>query len=278
MSTPDAGNARSRRTSAPRAKRRSPAPPPPVDERIVMPESRFEIIDGRVEYVAPADEPHGTCQSKLAALLEAHIAEGYTAAVEMLTRTSEKGDMAPDASVFPSARDEATGGRKLEELAFEIVSTERLNHAAKKARALHGRGVRRVFAVDVKRRRVLSWSPPTNAWEILSNDATIEDPALAVALPLRALVDTARADDAIAAALLAKKNPVIEGALHEAEARGEALGIHAGKVAALLAVLGVKGFALTEQDRERVRKAGAPQLDAWLQRAVTASSLEEALR
>ena len=62
----------------------------------------------------------------------------YSAAVDMLTRTSAKNDLAPDASVFPAARDPETGGRRLEELAFEVVSTETLSHAAKKARALVG--------------------------------------------------------------------------------------------------------------------------------------------
>ena len=47
----------------------------------------------------------------------------------MLTRTSEKGDMAPDASVHPAAPDPRTGGRQLEDLAFEVVSTERLSAA-----------------------------------------------------------------------------------------------------------------------------------------------------
>jgi hypothetical protein len=152
------------------------------------------------------------------------VAAGYDAAVDMLTRTSVREDMAPDASVFPAARDPQTGGRQLEELAFEIVSTERLGHAAKKARSLSSRGVRRIFAVDVERRRGLEWSTKTDTWEILSRDAVIEDRTLAAPLPLRALVERVKADDAIAAALLAKKNPVIESALEGSAARGEARG------------------------------------------------------
>ena len=120
-----------------------------------MPETRYEAIDGKIAYVCPSDEPHGTYHSRIAALLEAHVVAAYRVAVDMLTRTSEKNDMAPDASVFPAARDPETGGRRLEELAFEVVSTESLSHAGKKARALAERGVRRVFAVDVERRRAL---------------------------------------------------------------------------------------------------------------------------
>lgn len=124
----------------PRPRRAPGAPLPDVDERLVMPETRFEVIDGKVEHVPPADEAHGTRHSKISALLEAHVADGYEVASDMLTRTSVKGDMAPDASVFPAARDPKTGGRKLEEMAFEVCNTERLGHAAKKARALSARG------------------------------------------------------------------------------------------------------------------------------------------
>lgn len=260
-----------------------------------MPETRFEIVDGKVEHVPPADEAHGTRHSKIAALLEAHAAAGYDVAVDMLTRTSMKGDLAPDASVFPAARDAETGGRQLEELAFEVVSTERLGHAATKARALSKRGVRRIFAIDVKRRRGLSWSPPTDTWEILAKDAVIEDAVLAAPLPLRALVETAKADDAIAAALLAKKNEVIVSALRDAEAegnargeargrelgeaRGRGLGVVEGKQAALLAVLSARGLAVTKKAEKKIRDVGdEARLDAWLRRAVTATSTEEVLK
>src|SRR5258706_16472239 len=86
---------------------------PAVDTRLVAPESRYEIEDGRVRYVAPADEPHGTRHSKISALLEAHAGDDFEVASDMLTRTSEFDDMAPDASVFPKERAEG-GGRKLE--------------------------------------------------------------------------------------------------------------------------------------------------------------------
>lgn len=32
---------------------------PAVDLRLVAPESRYEIHDGKIEYVPPSDEPHG---------------------------------------------------------------------------------------------------------------------------------------------------------------------------------------------------------------------------
>ncbi len=94
---------------------------PPVDERLVVPDQGYELVDGRVVEVSPAKEPHSTRHTRLAALLEAHVHEGWLVALDMLTRASQREDFAPDASVYPAARDPETGGRQLEQLAFEIV-------------------------------------------------------------------------------------------------------------------------------------------------------------
>jgi Uma2 family endonuclease len=255
--------------------KRFDAPLPAVDERLVMPGTRYEIIEGKVEYVAPADPPHALCHSKLSALLEAYASDRHDVASDMLTRTSAESDFAPDASVFPLDPDPETGGRKLEELAFEVVSTERLSHAAKKARALVERGVRRVFAIDVTRKRALAWSRATNTWEILPPDGTIEDEALVLPLPIRALVDAAKADDAVAAALLAKKNPVLQGALSEARKGG----LFEGKLAALLAVLSARGLKVSKKATERIRaEQREAVIDTWLSRAATCASVDDLLR
>lgn len=237
--------------------------------------------------MAPADEAHGTRHSKVSAILEAYAAAGYEVASDMLTRTSKLNDMAPDASVFPAARHPETGGRQLEELAFEVVSTERLGHTATKARELAKRGVRRVFALDVERRRALEWSRATDTWEILSNDAAIEDPALATPLPIRALVEALKSDDAVAAALLAKKNAVIEEALRQSESRGHAHGALAGreegklegKLEALFAILAVRGVEVKKKAEKRLRaETNEAQIDAWMRRALSVSSVEELLK
>lgn len=100
---------------------------------MVAPETRYEVMDGRVLYVAAADPPHAIRHSKVVALVEAHVKEEYEVACDMLTRTSEFDDIAPDVSVFPRALDPETEGRQLEEITFEVVSTQRLSHAAAKA-------------------------------------------------------------------------------------------------------------------------------------------------
>jgi Uma2 family endonuclease len=251
---------------------------PAVDDRLIAPESRFEIIDGKLEYVPPAHEPHGTRHSEVCALLEAHVVEDYDVACDMLTRTSEQSDFAPDASVFPIERDPATGGRRLEELAFEILSSERLKHAAEKARALSARGVRKVFAIDVEKKRVLVWSVATNAWEMVPTSGAIVDPAFAVPLPIAALAGAAQADDAVARALLARKHPVIETALEEREARGHEAGKVQGKIEGILVVLRARGLKAQPALLQQLRARTDAELDALLGRALTCTSVDELLR
>jgi Uma2 family endonuclease len=204
------------------------APLPVVDELLVAPESRFEIVQGKVFPVPPAQEPHATLNSKLAALLEAYVTADFNVAVDMLTRTDELTNFAPDASVYPAARDPETGGRQLEHLAFEVVSTETLGHAATKAALLVERGVRRVFALDVEGQRVLEWSSKKGAWRKLKAGSVLVDPCFAVPLPVDTLSVAAKADNAVAAALLAKKNPVLEVALRRAKTKGRTEGLREG--------------------------------------------------
>jgi hypothetical protein len=247
---------------------------PAVDERLVAPNTRYEILDGRVEYVVPADEPHATTHAGIAHVVAAHRADGYAFAVDMLTRTSEIDDVAPDVSVYPEARDPRTGGRQLEELTFQVASTETLSHCGKKAATLIARGVRRVFAIDVERERVLEWSPGTAGWQLLDRTGQIEDPALAVPLPLAALIDAGRADAAVATALRRRRHPefLAERAEGRAEGRAEAL------VESVLRVLEARGLALNEVERGRIlAERDAPRLARWLVAAVTCGSVSELL-
>jgi Uma2 family endonuclease len=183
---------------------------PAIDDRLVEPDTRYEIHDGALVYVSPADRPHGARHLQLCALIEAHTGPEFEAACDQLTRTSEIDDVAPDVSVYPDAPDPETGGRQIEQLAFEVVSTQSLSHAATNAAKLVGRGVRRVFAIDIERSRALEWSAALGAWREIDAEGHIEDPALAVPLPIDAMIHNAKVDDALARALDAKRNPVIE--------------------------------------------------------------------
>jgi Uma2 family endonuclease len=255
---------------------------PPPDERLVMPESGFEIVGGEVIAVSPAHEPHGNQHSKLSALLEAHCGEGYNCAVDMLTRTAWREDFAPDASIYAIARDPATGGRMLEELAFEIVVTESLAHAGDKAAKLVRRGVRRVFAIDVERGRALEWSREVDGWQILGPESEIVDVALDPALAVRDLVFAGKSDDAVARALLAKRNAVLQSALDARHAEGHAEGLAEGdargRAASIVAVLVARGLSPTPDERGRIlAMRDAAVLDRWLSAVASCTGVADLL-
>jgi Uma2 family endonuclease len=264
----------------------------PPDARLVEPETRCEVHDGELVHVAPADEPHGTRHSKISALLEAHAAPDFDVASDMLTRTSVTSDVAPDASVFPSARDPRTGGRQLEHLAFEVVSTESLSHAGHKAAKLVARGVRRVFAIDVERPRALEWAAELGTWRELDAAGHIEDPALEVPLPINDMIHVSNTDDAVQRALIAKGNPVFEAyiAKHWEEAFAEsfaksfaksfaesfAKSFAKSKAEAVLAVLAARGIAVGDAERARILGEQNPeQLDRWLAGSATCATVAE---
>lgn len=255
---------------------------PPPDDRLVMPECGYEIVGGEVVAVSPAHEPHGSQHSKLSALLEAYCAAGYNAASDMLTRAGQKEDFAPDGCIYPIARDEQTGGRRLEELAFEVVVTESVAHAGRKAASLVARGVRRVFAIDVDRGRALEWSRALASWEILGADAVIEDRALVHGLAVRDLVSAGSADDAVARALLAKRNPVLETAVEAGRAEGREAGReegreagHAeGRASAVVAVLVARGLPPSPDERALIlATADDDVLARWLADVATCTSV-----
>ncbi|HET7503335.1 MAG TPA: Uma2 family endonuclease [Kofleriaceae bacterium] len=263
--------------------RMGPAPPA-VDDRLVEPETRYEMYEGRLVHVSPADRPHGTRHSKVSALLEAHAGLEFDVASDMLTRTADGTDVAPDVSVFPSAPDPWTGGRQLEQLAFEVVSTQTLGNASIKAARLVARGVRRVFAIDVERSRALEWSAPLHSWRMLDPTGHIEDPTLDASLPIEALVRTARADDAVARALLIKRNPVLvqnreEGRAEgreEGRAEGREEGLARGKAEAVIVLLTTRGIAIDEAARARILAERDPhRLDRWIARAATCAMVSE---
>jgi Uma2 family endonuclease len=259
---------------------------PAIDERLVAPGTRYEMWDGELVYVSPADPPHGTRQLQLSALIEAHTGPEFEGAAELLTRTSKIDDIAPDVSVYPDGPDPRTGGRQLEHLAFEIVSTQSLDQAGRKAAKLIGRGVRRVFAIDVKRSRALEWSAALGTWHVLDSDGRIDDPALAVPLPIEALIRNAKADDAVARALVARNNPVVlqnraEGKAEgraEGLAEGKAEGRAEGKAEAVIVLLTARGIALDAATRERLLgERDVQQLDRWIVRAASCATLADLL-
>lgn len=242
-------------------------PFPNVDDHLVQPEvTRDEIIGGRLVVALPAKEPHADQHSDLDYVLRAHAAPGYRSSSDLLTRHDIDSDFASDACLRKEGIDPETGARYLEEIAFEVVSEQNEQDVSEKAPRMHRRGVRRIFAIFVKPRRVCEWSPESRSWRALASDSRIEDPCLAIPLEVAALLDAAAADNAVVEALAAKGNP----AIRKREARG--------KAEAILSVLEARGIAVSAPQRQEIlRCADAARLDRWLRRAALAASTEGVL-
>ena len=243
-------------------------PLPAVDDRLVAPEARAEIVDGIVHRTMGSNQPHGTRHFAATHVFAGALADGYEGAVDMLTRADEDTDAAPDISIFPSGTDPSTGGRKLEEIAFEVLDSERLGHATTKVEKFAARGIRRLFAIRVAQRKVYEWDHAHGDWTELDEGASITDRCFRVPIPVAALVDRGLADDTVAKALLAAKNRVIEAALQSRRQEGRQEGELIAARELVLAALEARG-EVTEAQRARVASCGdAGQLRAWLLRAV----------
>ncbi len=198
---------------------------PAPDEHLVEPESGREMLDGRVMEVTPADAPHADTQCDLVYVLRAHVAPGYVASTELLTRVAEESNISTDACIRREGFD-AKGHRYLEELSFEVQHTQSEASLTERARYLQERGVRRVIAIEVKmadkarlgagRRTagpVKEWVPASQGssgrWRHLAADERIEDPCLQRPVKVVALVDAVEADNAVARALMARQNPAL---------------------------------------------------------------------
>ena len=203
---------------------RALAPLPAIDDNFLDEGCGHEVVDGQVYELSPANEDHGTEHFHLPGLLESCLAPAYKGAVDMLTRPKAKSNHAPDVSIFPRARDAQTGGRRVEELIFEVLDTESLAHVTTKTRALIARGVRRAFLVDVTDRSIHEWSRDDDGWRRLDDAAAIADPCFVVPVPVRALLDELLGDDTVARSLLQKNNPVLAAELRRARATASSAG------------------------------------------------------
>ncbi len=244
---------------------------PAIDERLVAPESKAEIVDGVVYETMGSLPPHAKQHLQVARVFADCLAPGYDAAVDMLTRADRKTDAAPDVSVFAQGMDPKTRGRRLEEIAFEVVDTETVEHVTTKTRKLSRRGVRRLFYIRVKDRTVFEWERSEGDWRALAADGEIRDRCFSVPIPVRALADRVLADDTVARALLVSGNRVLAAALDDQRL--------AGLRDALRTLARVAGIALLTDDEARIEACGdARVLDRWVANGRTATTAAELFR
>jgi Putative restriction endonuclease len=249
---------------------------PALDEHLVEPETRWEVIQGSPMQASPARSPHADRHFTIDYVLGAHLAPGYVGATDLLTRWSAEDDYATDTSVRRAGIDAATGERRLEEMAFEVAYQQRRTELEARARVLSGRGVRRIFAVFVKEGAVDEWSAVTGTWRRLETGDVIEDRCLSRPIAARALLDAAAADEAVARALVARQHPVIEQYAEARETRSYRCGKVEGQREALRMILAQRGLAPDRRQRDSVDDCDEPAvLERWLRRAAMATHADE---
>src|SRR3954469_15829420 len=237
---------------------------PAVDDHLVAPEvTRDEIIAGRKVVAFPAEAPHGDKQVDLDSLLRFHVAPGYVASADLITRFAVDSDFASDTCVRREGVDPATGRRYLEEIAFEVVSTQSARNAMEKAQVMHRRGVRRIFGVWVKgRRKVCEWSAESEGWSPLEEGSQIEDRCLGAPLPVNALLDSGSVQRAVIQALEVQGDPAIQELKEAAKAEGIAESI--------LEVLEARGITVSPARREEILGCSdVDRLKRWLREATS---------
>ncbi len=164
---------------------------PDPDDHIVAPPTRWEIVEGRLVYQASAEHPHATANVRIDSLLHEVVHPDYEVATDLLTRVAKTSNFASDVCVLRRGIDPETDARHLEELAVEIVDAQSLKRVSQRARLWARRGVRRIFAVVLKKDQVREWSRELDEFVVLDPDASIDDPVLARPIPARALLDDA---------------------------------------------------------------------------------------
>ncbi len=283
-----------------------------LDDHLVEPEvTRDEVVRGERVVAMPSLPEHGDRHFELDYVLGAHIKRTYVGSTDLLTRFSEGSNFASDTCIRKTGTNPKTGERYLEEVAFEVVHKQTMKDIEVRAEDMTARGVRRFFAIFVKKGQVAEWSAKRGELVTLDLDGEIADRAFATPVRVRELLDAAEADNGVARALLAKNNPVLhaerermrEQGLQEGVAKGLQEGVAKGlqegvakglqegvakglqeglleaKASAVIAVLEARGLHPTPEICAKIRACtDARKLDDWLRKAATATSADAVLR
>lgn len=247
---------------------------PSIEDRLVEPETREEVLRGRTLYAAPSNPEHGDPHFQLDVVLGTNAKPGYIGSTDLLTRVADDGDFATDTCIRRAGVDPATGRRYLEEMAFEVVNTQRLSDVTAKAEDLTARGVRRVFAVFARKGYVSEWRD--GEWERFAPDGEIVDDCLAAPLPVSALVRSGELGAAAVRGLLARGEPELKRLIAEATRDAEARGDLRGKRAMLRTVIAARGLSLSTEHDARIEACdNDAQVTRWATRAATAQRVDE---
>ena len=247
------------------------------DDRIVAEGKPFEIIDGRLVVVPPSGEPHGNRQIAVGALITAHLASGWRAATEMLTRVAHDSDFAAGVAIYREGKT-ADGARHMEEIAIEIKSSQSWSDLRRRAELLTRAGVRILLVVDVVKQRAHRWNTATERFDDLDPDTLIDDEAFVTPVPVRAMLDEARVDAANLDAMRAKGLPELAQSIDAARGEGEAQGLARGKAESVVSVLAARRLDISDEERDQILSCtDLCRLDRWLTAAVVVGSVAELL-
>lgn len=239
---------------------------PRLDEHLVEEGTREEMLRGQRLYAAPAREPHAERHFELDYVIRAHVKDGYVGASDMLTRAGPGSEFATDTAVRKRGIDPETGTRYLEELAFEVVSTQSKREMVLRAEDLTTRGVRRVLAIFVGRSEVCEWSANEHRFVPLPLDSELVDPTLARPIPISALLDAALADNAVVDALDTKGNPRLREIKADQLEQGRDQGLRQGRLDAIASLCRVLGIELNLERQTHLRSLDAAALERLLAR------------
>ena len=103
---------------------RLPGPFPSLDEHIVKPETRDEMLRGHRVITMPALAPHADRQCEIDYVVRGNVRTGYVSSSDLLTRPTTGSEFATDTCVRKEGEDPSTGTRYLEEVAFEVVNEQ----------------------------------------------------------------------------------------------------------------------------------------------------------
>lgn len=237
-------------------------PPPYVDDRLVRPETREEMVRGQLIHAAPAKPAHGDRHAEVDYVVRAHVVPGYVSSSDLLTRAGPRSDFATDACIRREGIDPRTGSRYLEELAFEVVNEQSMRHMTIRAEDLTECGVRRLIGSFVKKGEVREWSPTQRQWVVLSGEGVIDDPTLARPIRVRALLEAAEADDAVVRALEVKGNRRLD----EIRAESQAQERRRGLLYTLEVACELLGIRLDSPRHQQLEQLDLEGLQAWLDR------------
>jgi hypothetical protein len=252
-------------------------PFPGVDDHIVRPETREEMVRGELIIAQPAKPPHADCHARLDHVTLAHVAPGYIVSHHLLTRFGPKSNFATDVCVRKEGTDPESGDRYLEELAFVIVN-EQSRHITIRAEDIVGRGVRRLIVIFLERGTVTEWSPAEQRFVPLPLDGVLDDPTLAQPIPIRALLDAAAAKRAVTTAVWAQDDPWLIERKQEIRQQGREQGLAQGQHLSLMLMLEGRGLLPNDEQRATIESCTDPvRLQRWLRAAGRVASVAELL-